>query len=257
MLLIGAGNMGGMLLSALVESGIDRAALRVVDPALPCIAGVQAIATVPENIAPQLVLLAVKPQTVEHVLGAVAACLQPDTLVLSIIAGKSIRYLQERLGHHRCIIRAMPNLPVKLGFGATALFAPADIAPESRDMAHALMSASGITCWLDKETQLNAATALSGSGPAYLFYMIECLVRAGVHAGLPESTAQALATQTVYGAAAMAQGGADVASLRQQVTSPGGTTQAGLDVLMGPDGLAQLMRHTLEAAAKRAKELDG
>jgi pyrroline-5-carboxylate reductase len=257
LLLLGAGNMGRAMLTGWLASGLDPAACQIVDTKAH-IDGIMCHTAIPADIRPRVIVLSVKPQIIDDLFDQINNVLSADTLVISIIAGKTIGHFQSALGGHENIIRAMPNLPATIGQGATALCCNGAVSPAERAFATQLMAATGTVVWVEKESQINAVTALSGSGPAYVFHLMECMISAGVQLGLTEDAARILAIETVAGAGALArQSGTDVATLRQQVTSPGGTTEAGLDVLMGKDGLAGLIRHTLEAAAKRAKELGG
>ncbi len=257
LLLLGAGNMGRAMLSGWLAGGLDSAACQIVDIAAQ-IDGITCHTEIPADISPRAIILSVKPQIIDNLLDQIHPLLHPDTVVISIIAGKTIAHFQNALGGHANIIRAMPNLPATIGQGVTALCAAPNVLPDERDFAAQLMSAIGKIVWVENESQINAVTALSGSGPAYVFHLLECMISSGIQLGLAPETARILAIETVAGAGALArQSECDISTLRQQVTSPGGTTQAGLNVLMGSEGLASLIRHTLEAAAKRAKELGG
>ncbi len=261
LLLVGAGNMGTALLCGWRGQGVAQTSVDVLDPQPSDKARAAArhvFTDLPERYSPRAILLAVKPQVVDDLLPLLLPHLGADTLVLSIIAGKTIAQLSEKLGGHKNIIRAMPNTPASIGAGISAAIAPTGVKSADKNLAAALLQAAGKIVWLEKELQINAVTALSGSGPAYIFYMIECLANAGEQLGLSADIARDLAIETVAGSGALAKlRETDVSVLRQQVTSPGGTTQAGLDILMAPEGLGKLMRHTLEAANKRAKELGG
>ncbi len=261
LLLVGGGNMGLALLTGWLKRGLAPASVHVLDPK-PSEAliktGVHVRQDVPEHFSPRAILLAVKPQITDEVLPVIAPLLAQDVLLLSIVAGKTIAQFSEKLGGHTNIVRAMPNTPASIGAGISAAFKHADVSAADKTLATRLLEATGMVRWLDREVLMNAVTALSGSGPAYIFYMIECLANAGEQLGLSADIARDLAIETVAGAGALAKVRTeDVSVLRQRVTSPGGTTQAGLDILMSPDGLGMLMRHTIEAAAKRAKELGG
>lgn len=259
--LVGCGGMGGALLARWLETGLDAAAVTVVDPeprALPHGFGgglvsdaEAAAAAAPE---PDLVILAVKPQMVSSVAAEIAAVLPKPTLVLSILAGvRTSALMQAFAGHH--IVRAMPNTPARIGQGMTALYGNG-LADSEAACVEALMAVTGATLWLDDEGRFDVVTALSGSGPAYLFRFIEALAGAGEAAGLDPAAAAALALQTVTGAAALAaRGEFPPTVLRQQVTSPNGTTQAGLDVLDGDGALSSLLRATVRAAAERSRAL--
>jgi pyrroline-5-carboxylate reductase len=249
--LIGCGNMGGALLRRWLDEGLGPVA--VIDPAarnLPD--GVEAMPRPPATGKPDIVVLAVKPQAWAQAVLPLAGRLGPLTLVISVMAGVQTDDLA-RLFPGAGIVRAMPNTPAAVGQGVTALFTrDGDIV---QGAAEALFQPVGTTVWLADEAQFDAVTALSGSGPAYVFHFIEALAAAGEAAGLAPAMAMRLARQTVIGAAALAaQDGATAATaLRERVTSPGGTTAAGLSVLM--PGLTPLMEQVVAAAAARSREL--
>lgn len=262
LLVVGGGNMGSALLRGWLSSGLAPTAADVVEPADT--SRLRALGIPQENIhhempadgAPAIVVLAVKPQIAASVCLELAPLLSPNSLVISILAGVARPRLSQLLGGHRRIIRAMPNTPAAIGAGSTVMVGGEGVSAADQAMANQLMACTGRTHWIDAEAQMDAVTALSGSGPAYVYHLIECLAAAGQHSGLPRALAQDLARETVIGAALLAQASTEAPEvLRSQVTSPGGTTEAGLDVLMGPDGLAPLIRHTVEAATRRSREL--
>jgi len=199
-------------------------------------------------------LIAVKPQSFREAGAALKAHIAPSTLVVSIMAGTTIKLLQEVCGG--AVVRAMPNTPASIGRGITVAVAAQDVSAAQRATAGALLRATGAVEWIDDESLMDAVTAVSGSGPAYVFLLAEELARAGVAAGLPEALATTLARETVAGSGELLHR-SDLASgtLRQNVTSPGGTTAAALEVLMGKDGLQQLMIRAIAAATARSKEL--
>ena len=248
--LLGCGNMGGALLHRWVAAGLTRVA--VIDPrphALPD--GVAARAEPPPGDGPDILIVAVKPQMLVVASEALLPRLRPDTLVVSVVAGASCAMLA-KLFDGRAVVRAMPNTPAQIGAGVTALFAPGD----GGDTAETLMRAAGVCIRLDDEAQFDAVTAVSGSGPAYVFAFIEALAAAGEAAGLPAGLAATLALHTVSGAAALArQGDAPPDALRRAVTSPGGTTEAGLAVLTGGGALAALVEKAVAAATQRSRGL--
>lgn len=260
--LLGCGKMGSALLSGWLAAGLDPAAASVIEPHLSeataafAARGVRVDAALPDD--PAAVLLAVKPQTMAEALPQVARYADGRALYLSIAAGLSLGWFAAALGAAAPVVRAMPNTPAAVGRGATALIANAPGAP-FLPLAEALMRAVGETVRLEDEAQMDAVTALSGSGPAYVFHLIEAMAEAGVAEGLPPDLAMRLARATVCGAGELAQRSADSAeTLRRAVTSPGGTTAAGLAALMDPEtGLAPLMRRTVAAAAARSRELGG
>jgi len=199
-------------------------------------------------------VLAVKPNQIESAL----AGLPRARVYLSIAAGRTIRDLESAIGDGAAIVRAMPNTPAAIGLGVTGLCANANLAPRDRELAANLMAAVGIVEWLDDESDMDAVTAVSGSGPAYVFLLIECLTAAAIEAGLKPRIAARLATATVRGAGVYAaESELDAATLRRQVTSPNGTTAAALDVLLDDGSLEKLIRRAVLAAARRSRELAG
>ncbi len=203
-----------------------------------------------------IIILAVKPQIMDMICQQLQPILPDGIPVISIAAGKSIASFQNALSAVTPIIRTMPNIPAAIGKGMTALCASTHVTDDHKVMATRLMDAIGQTTWIDDEAQMDAITAVSGSGPAYVFYLIEAMASAGEKAGLSKKQAMQCARQTIIGAAALAEheDQTDAATLRQNVTSPGGTTQAALDVLM--DGsLQDIIDKAIAAAHKRGKEL--
>ncbi len=189
---------------------------------------------------------------------ALAPLFIPDSLLISILAGKTVANLTDRLPA-RAIVRAMPNTPAAIGRGITGAFAGEKVTAAQRETAHLLLGGVGAVEWVGSENQIDAVTAVSGSGPAYVFYLVEALAQAGAELGLPPDLALRLARATVEGSGELLHRSPEIAAevLRKNVTSPGGTTQAALDVLMAPDGLAALMARATAAAARRAAELSG
>jgi pyrroline-5-carboxylate reductase len=263
LLLVGCGNMGAALVRGWQRGGLDVSSMSVLEPRGAAATGplnlaADQIHTSPDTLTPaDVVLLSVKPQVAAELLPKLLPAVHPDTLVISIMAGFTLRAMADGLGGHHKLVRAMPNTPAAIGQGVTVAVKYNGLGEAAQHQTERLLSAIGLVRWTPQESQLDAVTALSGSGPAYVFYLIECLTSAGESLGLSKDLAQTLAIETVAGAGALARSAdADPASLRQQVTSPNGTTQAGLDVLMSATGgLAPLVRHTLEAAAKRSREL--
>ncbi|MBB4632523.1 pyrroline-5-carboxylate reductase [Sphingosinicella soli] len=251
--LIGCGNMG----SALLASWADAAeAVVVVDPGSPVVpAEVELFQALPEGAPPpDVVVLAVKPQVAPAALAGLPALVGPETIVISIMAGTMLAELAAFSGD-AITVRAMPNTPAAVGKGVTALFANG-LSDDARVSIEQLFARTGSVVWLEAENQFDAVTAVSGSGPAYVFRFIEALAAAGEAAGLPPELSEKLARATVVGAAALAE--ADPRSprdLRAAVTSPGGTTQAGLEALDADPGLPALVRAAVRAAAGRSKEL--
>jgi pyrroline-5-carboxylate reductase len=187
----------------------------------------------------------------------VAAIAGPQTLVLSVMAGKTLGFLEAALPDI-AVVRAMPNTPAAIGRGITVMVPNAKVTPAQRSAATDLIAATGKVEWIDDETLMDAVTAVSGSGPAYIFLLAETLASAGIAAGLPKALAEKLARETVAGAGELLhQSLLDPATLRKNVTSPAGTTAAALDILMGPGGFDALLKQAVAAAAKRSKELAG
>jgi pyrroline-5-carboxylate reductase len=268
-LLVGCGNMGGALAAGWLEAGA-AGRIDIVEPRPDAIrpglldatsARVTAFtdpAALPPGLDPDVVVLAVKPQAMDAVLPAYRAFAGPGTVFLSIAAGKSLAYFAGQLGAEAAVVRSIPNTPAAIGRGATGLVAGAAVAPPQRDLCGRLMRAAGEAVWVEDEALIDAVTAVSGSGPAYVFLMIESLAKAGETAGLPADLAMRLARQTVIGAAALAEDSGEPAeTLRRNVASPGGTTAAALQVLMAEDGLQALFDRAVAAAAARSRELAG
>ncbi|KQO72494.1 pyrroline-5-carboxylate reductase [Methylobacterium sp. Leaf88] len=261
--LVGAGKMGGAMLSGWLAGGLDPARTTILDPqASPelqalCAARGLALNPAAPPVAEALVL-AMKPQGLDAAEPALAPLIGPGTLVVSVLAGKTIANLRDRLPGARAIVRAMPNLPASIGRGATGAVASPEVDDGQRAQAHALLASVGLVEWLDDEGLIDALTAVSGSGPAYVFLLAEAMAEAGIAAGLPADMATRLARETVSGAAALlAADPRDAARLRQDVTSPGGTTAEALAVLMRSGGLPDLMREAVDAARRRAGALAG
>ncbi len=264
-LLIGAGKMGGALLDGWLARGLDPASVFVVDPALPEFAaerwrsaGVRLGPQPGDLSGPAAILLAVKPQAVEGALPAAATFAGPDTVVVSVLAGTTLATLSAGLAEGQAVVRAMPNTPAAVGRGVTGCVAGGQTRPEQRDLADRLLRAVGDVVWVEDEGLIDAVTGVSGSGPAYVFLLVETLAPAGVAAGLPAELAQTLARKTVEGAGELlARSSEPPEILRRNVTSPNGTTAAALEVLMAEDGLAPLMERAVAAATRRSRELAG
>jgi len=258
--LAGAGKMGGAMLTGWLAQGVAADRLAVIDP-MPSdeIASLAAkglrINPAPGEIGDVAVLVvAVKPQMFLDAAPQLRARVKPSTLVISIMAGMPIAKLSQACGGK--VVRAMPNTPAAIGRGVTVAVAEADVDPQQRAIADALLRATGSVEWIGDEALMDAVTAVSGSGPAYVFLLAEELARAGVAAGLSPDLATRLARETVAGSGELLYR-SDLSSetLRKNVTSPGGTTAAALDVLMGPGGFEPLLTRAVAAAAKRSKEL--
>jgi pyrroline-5-carboxylate reductase len=266
LLLVGAGKMGGALLEGWLARGLDPARVLVQDPSPPpdvaallARAGIQPLANLGGlATAPAVMLMAVKPQVMEQVFQPIAHLAGPGTLVLSIAAGRTLKSFERHLAPGRAVVRAMPNTPAAIGRGITVCCPNAHVTPSQRALASELLSAVGEVEWVMQEALIDAVTAVSGSGPAYVFLLAECLAEAGRAVGLDAALARKLADATVSGAGELLrQSGQDPATLRQNVTSPGGTTAAALEVLMARDGLPELMVRAVAAATRRGKELAG
>ncbi|MGB0661113.1 MAG: pyrroline-5-carboxylate reductase [Mangrovicoccus sp.] len=257
--LLGCGKMGSAMLAGWLVGGMPAEAVSVIEPYpsdwLKTVKGLRLNTSLPQD--PALVLVAVKPQMMTDALPSLKNYGGGGTLFLSIAAGTPLRVYEEVLGDQTPIIRAMPNTPAAVAKGITALVGNVAASGEDLGLAEALLSAIGQTLRLEDESQMDAVTAVSGSGPAYVFHMIECLTAAGLAEGLPEDLALKLAKATVAGAGHLAEHASESpAQLRINVTSPGGTTQAGLAHLMEPEtGLSPLIRRTVAAAAQRSREL--
>jgi pyrroline-5-carboxylate reductase len=266
LLLIGAGKMGGAMLDGWLKSGLSAAKVTVVDPhpsqRLSELAqsGLSLVAT-PEDVTTKAdtIVLATKPQSLDHAAPALQAAAHAGTLLISILAGKTIANLRARAPLVRAIVRAMPNTPAAVGRGITGCAASPEVTEQQRSQATSLLEAIGQVEWVLDESLIDAVTALSGSGPAYIFHLVESMAAAGEAVGLPADLALRLARRTVEGAGELLfqDQASSAATLRQNVTSPGGTTAAALEILMGPDGLTPLMTRAVRAARHRAEKLSG
>lgn len=260
---IGGGNMARSLIGGLIADGFPADRIRVAEPDaeqrgnLSATFGITVTGDNREAVADaDGVVLAVKPQIIRDVATELAADLaRSGAVVISIAAGIRESDLSRWLGDGLPVVRVMPNTPSLVQTGATALYANPATSAEQRSLAESLMRAVGLTCWLDDESQMNAVTAVSGSGPAYFFLFMESMEQAGADLGLPRETARLLTLQTALGAAKMALESADdVATLRRHVTSPGGTTEQAIQAFED-GGLRELVEHALKAAADRAETL--
>ncbi|WP_267550004.1 pyrroline-5-carboxylate reductase [Rhizobium rhizogenes] len=263
-LLIGAGNMGGALLTGWLKNGVPGSSVIVVDPnpsepmrKMIADAGASHVTGVPAGVTAGVLFIAVKPQMMDAVLPPLKATVGDNTVVVSIAAGKTLAALEAHLGEAP-MVRAMPNTPAMVGRGVTGAFANDRVAESQRQLVQNLLKVSGPVEWVPGEADIDSVTAVSGSGPAYVFYLVECMAEAGRKLGLQADLAMRLARETVAGAGELLhQSPDDAARLRQNVTSPGGTTAAALGVLMAEDGMQPLFDAALEAARKRAQELAG
>ncbi|MBE3638690.1 pyrroline-5-carboxylate reductase [Mangrovicoccus algicola] len=261
LVLLGCGKMGSAMLAGWLDGGLPAGSVWVMDPNpsdwLAGLDGIHLNAQLPAD--PAIVLVAVKPQMIGSALPAITALGGGDTVFLSIAAGTTIATFESLLGAATPVIRAMPNTPAAVGRGITALIGNARVSEDQMQTAELLLAAVGQTLRLEAESQMDAVTAVSGSGPAYVFHLIETLARAGEAEGLPADLAMRLAKATVGGAGHLAERAAeDPAQLRVNVTSPNGTTAAALAVLMDEAaGFPALLGRAVKAAADRSRELAG
>jgi pyrroline-5-carboxylate reductase len=259
LVLLGCGKMGSAMLEGWLAEGLPATSVWVIDPHpsdwVRGIDGLHLNEDLPAS--PAIALIAVKPQMMETALPRLTPMGGGGTLFLSVAAGTPIRFYEQVLGEGTPVIRAMPNTPAAIGRGITALIGNEVSTEAQMELAEGLLSAVGQTVRLDDEAQMDAVTGVSGSGPAYVFHLIEALAAAAEAEGLASELAMKLATATVAGAGALAEAtGEDPAQLRRNVTSPNGTTQAGLEVLMHEtQGLKDIVRRTVAAAAARSREL--
>lgn len=254
--------MGGAMLRGWVGAGMASNNVSVLDPGASAemqsfcdTHGVIIAETASELSPPDILVLAIKPQMMEAVLPKITSLIGENTAAVSVAAGTTVATMKKHLGD--CpVVRSMPNTPSLVGRGMTAAYAGADVGDAVREHTQWLLSAIGKFEWVEDESLLDAVTAVSGSGPAYVFLLAECMAEAGIRAGLPEALAQTLARQTVCGAGELLFQAEDPPDmLRKNVTSPGGTTAAALDVFMSNDKMVNLVEEAVFAAQKRSKEL--
>lgn len=263
LLLVGAGKMGGALLEGWIGLGVDPARIVVIEPEPAASIGALSARGLrlnpdAESLCPGAIVIAVKPQIAPVVMPQVASLMAPSTIVVSIMAGRPIAFLADALPRGAAVIRAMPNMPASIGRGITVAVPNSRVTAAQRQLADALLAATGTVEWISDEVLMDAVTAVSGSGPAYVFLLAESLARAGEKVGLPAELAARLARATIAGSGELLHRSAiDAATLRHNVTSPGGTTAAALDVLMAPDGLDSLVERAVAAATRRGRELAG
>jgi pyrroline-5-carboxylate reductase len=282
LLLVGAGKMGSALLEGWLALGLDPKKIVVLEPQpgkelIALAAGGLRLNPSADAVGEvSAIALAVKPQTAPAAMPALAPFVGASTVTLSIMAGPTLRFLEQALppraalaseasgqrgqpkSARAAVVRAMPNTPAAIGRGITVAVANARVSAAQRELVHALLSAVGVVEWVADEALMDAVTAVSGSGPAYVFLLAEAMARAGAAAGLPADLAARLARVTVAGAGELLhRSPLDAATLRQNVTSPGGTTAAALNVLMAQDGLEPLMTEAIAAATRRSRELAG
>ena len=259
---IGCGNMGSSLIGGLLADGYDRTLITgcETDPErraqLAESFGIEVYADAESAVTgADIIILAVKPQVIGEVCTQIRSILPDGSLVISIAAGIELESLNHWLGEEQAVVRVMPNTPALIGAGASALIANDRTSSDQKNQAEFILRAVGITLWLEDETLFNAVTAVSGSGPAYFFLVMEAIQKAAVNLGLGSEEASLLTLQTALGAARMAlESDADTGRLRQQVTSPGGTTEQALKVLLEA-GIEQIFADALKAASDRSAEL--
>lgn len=267
LLLAGCGKMGSALLEGWLERGVRPQDVTIVDPntditdTLKATHGVNTAGSTDElshDLSPDVVMLAVKPQVMDDVLPDYTRFVGKGSVFLSIAAGKTIGYFEDRLGPDAVIIRAMPNTPAAVRRGITVGCNNRNVSDAQRRSCDELLQAVGSVEWVDDEGLIDAVTALSGGGPAYVCLLVECLAQAGIDAGLPEDLAMRLARETVSGSGELLHQSTEPASiLRRNVTSPGGTTAEALKVLMADDGWQPLVTKAIAAATARSRELAG
>ena len=265
-LLVGCGKMGSALLQGWLDEGLEPQDVFIVEPFADSLAqfkerGVTIVSEASDlspGLAPSTLILAVKPQMMDEAAPVYRSLLSSRCLVVSIAAGKTIGFFEEIYGADTAIVRVMPNTPAAISKGISVLCANGSVSTDQKAAAEFLMSAVGLTDWIEDEDLINPVTALSGGGPAYVFLLVETLTEAGVKAGLSEALSKRLALHTVAGAGALAeQASEEPAQLRKNVTSPCGTTLEALNVLMAEDGLQPLMTRAIQAATDRSRELAG
>jgi len=262
--LVGVGKMGGAMLDAWLALGLPPTSVVVLEPqptrelGLLASRGLRINPPITQAREASAIVMAVKPQVAPTVLPTLAPYFGAATVMVSIMAGRTLGFLEGALAQRAALVRAMPNTPAAIGRGITVAVPNVRVSHRQRELVHALLSATGAVEWVTDEALMDAVTAVSGSGPAYVFLLAEALAQAGAAAGLPRELAVKLARATVAGAGELLnRSTSDPATLRQNVTSPGGTTAAALDVLMAADGLGPLMARAVAAATQRSRELAG
>lgn len=267
LLLVGGGKMGSAMMAGWLKSSLKPEDVLVVEPfedtrkLLKSSLGVESVAAasdIPADASPETVVLAVKPQMMDDAIGDYARYAGPDCVFVSVAAGKTIGYFEGKLGKDAAIVRAMPNTPAAVGRGITVGYPNHLVSESQRKWADELLQSVGEVAWVEDEDQIDCVTALSGGGPAYVFLLVEAMAQAGIDNGLPADLSMQLARATVAGAGELLyQSDDEAATLRKNVTSPGGTTAEALKVLMAEDALQPLMTQAIAAATKRSRELAG
>lgn len=264
LVLVGCGKMGGALLRGWLSRGVPGKDVFVIEPAPRDLEDVRArgvtvvteFGKLPTGLRPGIILLAIKPQFMDEALPAYRGFADQGAVFLSIAAGKTVAYLKDKLGPKAVVIRSMPNTPAAVGRGMSVLLRDPKVAPAMLELCGALLSAVGEIGWIDEEDQINAVTAVSGGGPAYVFLLIECLAEAAREMGLPPELCMKLARETVTGSGELAHQSTESATkLREAVMSPKGTTLEAINVLMAPDGLQPLINRAIAAATRRGREI--
>ena len=258
-LLVGCGKMGGALLSAWLENGVDKANIIVVSPdPIPHnhVKLYHSVSEVPGNFIPDVMILAVKPQIIADIASDYKRYVDNNVTILSIAAGKKLNFLENCFGAKSSIVRTMPNLPATIGKGTTVAIANKNVSEVAEKYCDELLQAVGFVSWIDDENLMDAVTAISGSGPAYLFYFIETFIKAAEELGLSDELAKSLVYSTVEGSSLLAVHSEDsVSQLRENVTSPNGTTDAALRVLMENGDFSDILSNATRAAKNRSEEL--
>lgn len=263
LVLVGAGKMGGAMLDGWLSRGLEPAKVTVVDPQPSTRVRTLAkrgltITTSVGRSKTAVIVVAVKPQDAASVMATLKPIARKSTLIVSIMAGRTLGFLQDFAPAGTPVVRAMPNLPAAIGRGITVAVGNRHVASGDRKLATELLEACGVVDWVTDEKLLDAVTAVSGSGPAYVFLLAETLTAAAIAAGLPAALAARLARETIAGSGELLRGSKlDAATLRKNVTSPGGTTAAALDVLMGPGGFETLLETAVAKATRRSRDLAG
>lgn len=267
LLLVGGGKMGSAMMAGWLKSSLKPEDVLVVEPfeetrqLLKSTLGVESVpdaSDIPADAAPETVVLAVKPQMMDDAIGAYAKYAGPDCVYVSVAAGKTIQYFEQKLGDGAAIVRAMPNTPAAVGRGITVGYPNHLVSESQRKWADELLRSVGEVAWVEDEGQIDCVTALSGGGPAYVFLLVEVMAQAGIDNGLPGDLSMQLARATVAGAGELLyQSDDEAATLRKNVTSPGGTTAEALKVLMADNALQPLMTKAIAEATRRSRELAG
>lgn len=267
LVLVGGGKMGAAMLEGWLKHDLSPADVLVVEPIAETAEliskklGVKTLSDasdIASDAAPETIVLAVKPQMMDDAIDNYARFVSDSCVYVSVAAGKTIEYFERHLGTSAAIVRAMPNTPAAVGRGITVCCPNQHVSSEQRDWADTLLKSVGVVDWVDDEGHIDAVTALSGGGPAYVFLLVEVMAQAGIDAGLPADLAMRLARTTVAGAGELLhQSDEEAATLRQNVTSPAGTTYEALQVLMAEDALQPLMTEAIKQATRRSRELAG